>query len=48
MNKYRKFIVALVGVAVNIAIATYGISDPTVHAVVDLVTALGVYGVKNG
>lgn len=47
MSKYRKFLTALVGVLVSLALLRYGQSNQVVNAVVLLATALGVYVVPN-
>lgn len=46
-NKYRKFIVALVGAAVLIAGAALGESSEEYQAIVAVLTSLGVYAVPN-
>jgi uncharacterized membrane protein len=47
MQRYRKFIVALVGVIISILLVRYGHSDAVVNDVILIATALGVYAVPN-
>lgn len=47
MQKYRKFITALIGVIVSILLVRYGKSNEIVNDVILLATALGVYAVPN-
>lgn len=47
MARYRKFIVAAVGVLISLALLRYGQSNQVVNAVVLLATAAGVYAVPN-
>lgn len=48
MNKYRKFIVALIGFAVVAATSYFGTNPPEwLNPLVALLTSLGVYGVRN-
>lgn len=47
MTRYRKFIVALVGVAVMVAASIWGNDNAVLQAVIGLATALGVYQTPN-
>lgn len=46
MSKYNKLLVALLGAAVTVAVQFYG-TNKYVQIAVALLTALGVYSVKN-
>ena len=47
LRPYAKFIVAVVGAVAGVVAATYG-DNPTVAAVLSVLTALGVYVQPNG
>lgn len=47
MRKYRKFITAVVGAIISIALIRYGQSNQVINAIVVLATAVGVYAVPN-
>lgn len=47
IHQSRKFIVAVVGVAITYALAHYGNNDALLNDVVLVATALGVYVVPN-
>jgi hypothetical protein len=47
MGRYRKFVTAIVGAIVTLALRHYGYNDPALNDVVAGLTAIGVYAVPN-